>query len=238
VTDDDSEFDLSSMAHEDRLVLACLADASDSLSRSEVANRVALESIDKDGAKYRLEKYIDRGFINQWDPDEHHVGLQHELQGRGRRLGQACLEYTNYETPSELTREQLLKSIHELSATVVDLEEQLDQEVAALREEVEALRKEKAAVERVDDTEDDIDSIRSDLNENVKPELAEEFRYIQLLAYNEMDEVRQRLHNRNGGREFSHFLEDYETRGAGMSMKAIYVSLAYRSHDFEVYYDI
>jgi myosin heavy subunit len=237
VTDDDSEFDLSSMAHEDRLVLACLADASDSLSRSEVADRVALESIDKDGAKYRLEKYIDRGFINQWNPDEHHVGLQHELQGRGRRLGQACLEYTDYETPSELTREQLLKSIHELSATVVDLEQQLDQEVAALQDEVEALREEKAAAERVDDTEDDIASIRSDLHKRVKPELAEEFRYIQLLAYGEADEVRQRIHTRHGGREFSHFLEDYETRGTGMSMKAIYASLADRSHDFEVYYD-
>jgi len=219
-SDTDSEFDLSSMAHEDRLVLACLADAEGSLSRSDVADRVGLESIDKDGAKYRLEKYVDRGFIEQWDSDEHHVGLQHDLQGRGRRLGQACLEYTDYEVPSELTREELLESVHELSATVFDLEDKLEQEVTALREDVQSLRNEKAAAERLQNAEDDIKSIRTDLHERVKPELAEEFRYIQLLAYNEMDEVRQRIHNRHGGSEFSHFLEDYETRGAGMSMKS------------------
>jgi hypothetical protein len=218
VTDDDSEFDLSSMAHEDRLVLACLADASGSLSRSEVADRVALESIDKDGAKYRLEKYIDRGFIDQWNPDEHHVGLQHELQGRGRRLGQACLEYTDYETPSELTRAELLESIHELSATVVDLEQQLDQEVAALQDEVEALREDVPASETVESNSGRLDEV----DEKVKPELADHLQLIMLLTFKQHRQAKRHLNRSLGGTEFESWLRGYEKHDIGWNLEEQY----------------
>jgi uncharacterized phage infection (PIP) family protein YhgE len=162
---DVEDVEIENFAHEDALVLAALSDARAALTRSDVADRINLPDFDKSKAAYRLNKLSSRGLVSKENPDDHNAGIQHSLSLLGETYGAAAARYTDYESPVEIDREQLLGSLQQTNMKLEALEQQV-QELQRTLDEVSGESEEtlSGVEDRLDDLEIQMRKLGSETN--------------------------------------------------------------------------